>query len=751
MTNAFAGRASLVVFSFTLFLSAALMFALQPMVGKMLLPLVGGTPAGWIVTMAFFQAMLLAGYFLAHFLSRFPPRLHGILYVACLGAGCFFLPVGLAGTEVSDHAGPIDIFVLLSATVAIPFIAVSATSSTIQRLFMTTGHVHAEDPYFLYAASNLGSFTGLFLYPLAFEPAWGLAAQAQNWFYGFAALLALGVVCLTMGGAKASAHKEKEGEPVTNAQRLNWIVLAFMPSALLSAVTLHITTDVFSAPLIWVMPLAIYLLTFVVAFSRKQFFSMSDVARIHRLLVPVAVALVCVYNFNIRISVYTMFIHMVAFGAAALACHMLLAQSRPKGGGRQLTEFYLMMAIGGALGGALNAFVFPLLLDRLIEYPVLMALSVCLHPQFREKTALVPKMFMAMAGFSLFMYLVFVSNAKSVLYATSLGQVNATMILADFILFTIALMLGTSLRAACGGALVILFLYEAVVPSDIVSTTRNFYGVVRVFDRQQDINGEEQTVRFMYHGTTTHGLQVRSPALEKTPTAYFWGGGPVGDIFALYNPKDVAVLGLGAGTLNCYTAPGRSFTFLEIDPAVRRVAESAFTFLSACKGDAPPEIVIGDGRLELARMKDRKFDLIFLDAFSSDTIPIHLLTLEAVKSYADRLSDGGILMFNLSNRYFMLASPLRKIAEELGMKSRIALDVTPRDVTYAADSLWMALAPQNVSLSPLEDFGWAEFPLLDEAQLWTDDYSNLLKTMTTVSAALKAQTLKMKKMKEQEP
>ncbi|MDF3024118.1 MAG: hypothetical protein K0R10_1479 [Alphaproteobacteria bacterium] len=721
-------RFSLTVYAATLFLSAAIMFALQPMVGKMLLPLVGGTPAGWIVTMAFFQVMLLAGYFLAHALSRFSPRLHGLIYLGLMVAGCFFLPVHIAMDSAAP--GAVDIFRLLTVAVAVPFIAVSATSSTLQRLFTTTGHPSASDPYFLYAASNLGSFTGLFLYPLLIESKWGLAAQAQNWFIAFGVLMAAAALCLALAkGKDDKINTSHDGAAATNRQRIEWILLSFFPSALLLAVTTHITTDVFSAPMIWILPLALYLLTFVIAFGRRQWFKFSDVARFHQIIVPLAAALTCVYNLNIRVSVYAMFCHLFAFGVVALACHMLLAQKRPGGGGRQLTEYYLMMSIGGALGGVLNAFILPVLLDRLVEYPVLMALSLAMLPAFVQPMNLQGKMFTWFAGFCGVMYFLFVMSNGSFAVTDSIGQLNQNMMTADVILFTLAIMIGMNLRLAFYGTLVLLLVSEIIIPRDIVTTTRNFYGVIKVFDRPQVIAGKERIVRFMYHGTTTHGIQIRDPELEKMPTAYFWAGGPVGDVFALYNPKNIAVVGLGTGTMNCFSRPDNEFTFLEIDEAVERVAREEFTFLKACTGKRPPKIIIGDGRLELAKQTE-KYDLIALDAFSADTIPAHLLTLEAVKTYLDRLAPGGLVIFNLSNRYFTLANPLLRVAAELNLKTRFVLDIPPESAPHGSPSIWFAMAPQGVSLSPLDDYGWVELAAPEGEKLWTDDHTNLLSSLT---------------------
>lgn len=727
---------ALALFAGALFLSAALMFALQPMVGKMLLPLVGGTPAGWIVTMAFFQIMLLAGYFVAHFLSRFSPRVHGILYVLLLCIGCLFLPVGFAG-DADATPGAVDVFMLLARSVAMPFIAISATASTLQRLFATTGHAAGKDPYFLYAASNLGSFTGLFLYPLVFEPLWGNAAQARYWYAAFAVLIAAAIICVAGSGktAEGKAAASEDDAPVDMRRKLEWLALSFLPSALLLAVTTHISTDVFSAPMIWVVPLAIYLLTFVIAFARKPLVQFKDAARWHHIAVPVAVALLCVTNLNLRVTIYAMFFHLLAFGATALACHLRLASLRPAGTGRNLTGYYLTMSLGGALGGALNAFVLPVVLDRLIEYPVFLILSLLLMPAFREKMKLVPKMMLGMAGFAGVMYtaMVFYVSADS---SSDIAQYNSDVSMTDFMLFTIALLVGMNVRTAFYGAAVMLALYELVLPRNVMLTTRNFYGVIKVFERPIAMADGVHMARYMYHGTTTHGIQITDKANETRTTAYFWGGGPVSDVFALYNPKDIAVIGLGAGTMNCYSTPDRAFTFFEIDPEVKRVAEEEFTFLKACTGRRPPRIIIGDGRIELNRQADEKYNLIALDAFSSDTIPTHLLTLEAVEGYLKRLAPGGILMFNLSNRYFTLANPLLRIAEELGLKTRFVLDVPPPDATHAAASIWFVMAQQDTSLSPLEDYGWVELQAPPGTPLWTDDHTQMLSVLSFTPSAV---------------
>jgi hypothetical protein len=713
------------LFGVTLFWSAAMMFALQPMVGRMLLPLVGGTPAGWIVAMAFFQVMLLVGYLYAHFLSRFAPRMHGLLFILALLLGCLFLPVQMKSGGFTGTPGAFDAFMLLTFSLAVPFIALSATSSTLQRLFTATGHPSARDPYFLYAASNLGSFVGLFLYPLVFERIWGLSQQSAYWYGCYGILITATLACLMLSGKKAEEKKAETGAPVTNKQRLGWVLLAFFPSSLLSGVTTHISTDIFSAPMLWVLPLALYLLTFVAAFSRRQPLSFDFIAKFHPVMVIITVGMLLMYTSAIRVSWLVMGVHLLAFGATALMCHTRLARQRPPGEGRNVTEFYLMMSVGGALGGILNAFIAPAVLDRLLEYPLVLVLSCLANPSFTAALPRRSKPFI-LAGFALMAGYAAFGMLKWDTFAGSSRDAGFYMMMIDLLLVCIVLLLSINVRAVFAGALVLLFLAEAVMPRDVVMTSRNFYGVIKVFDRPMQIGRHAETVRYMYHGTTTHGTQILGDRHRKTITAYYTRGGAIGDIFNLYNPRDIAVIGLGAGTLNCYSTPDNAFTFYEIDPGVVDVARNdrLFTFLSACKGRRAPEIVLGDGRLELAR-STASYDLIMLDAFSSDTIPTHLLTLEAMKQYLERLNAGGILLFNLSNRYFDLGPVIVRNAEALGLKSRIVLDIPGENLPYATPSRWVALGRPGVSMEPLSDMGWLKLPV-DQKRLWTDDYSDLL-------------------------
>lgn len=735
------GKFTLIVFSLTLFMSASLMFAIQPMAGKMLLPLIGGTPAGWIVAMAFFQVMLLIGYLVAHTLSCFRPVVHGLIYAAALAAGIYFMPMVLAQhtDKISSNPGALDIFKLLSYTMAVPFIALSATSSTIQRLFTTSGHKSASDPYFLYVASNIGSFAGLLLYPLLIEPNFTLSAQSHYTGVFYTALLAAALLCLFLArkGIEPAAVHNTETKPVTWRQYLEWTLLAFVPSSLLSGITIYITTDIMSVPMIWVLPLCLYLLTFVIAFSVKPVISISSLERISPWLVFTAIACIGIYKFSWLSEWIGIVFYLAVFFVVALSCHMVLAARRPLDSNRKhLTGFYLMMSVGGALGGVLNAFIIPVVAERMVELPLILVFSLLLHPAIPLKS-LQAKFIM----FALLLAIPMVSFTPPQIYLDK-EITYRTSLLIVFILFACGLLskkLGSkmnrkNLMAATAG--LFLFSQFTIDSAEILLSERNFYGVIRVYDADLTVNrsteaggpkkAETFKMRYLGHGTTIHGLQILEPEKYRNmPIGYFSKGGPLGDIFAAANPKDVAIIGLGAGVMSCYNAPDRRFTYIEIDGDMAEAAKKYFSFLTDCKSAQEPEIIIGDGRLELKKLGARKFDMIMIDAFSSDSIPTHLLTKEAIEEYLNHLNPDGVIVFHLSNRFFYLEALFPAISAELGLQNRY-INNPYADVPFLFASKWMVLARPERDMSALdEDKKWIS---LKESTVpyWTDDYTNIM-------------------------
>ena len=717
MKPAFAWRQAhtTVLFGTTLFVSAASMFMLQPMIGKMLLPLVGGTPTGWIVAMAFFQLALLAGYAAANYLSRFSPRSHGLAFIAALLLGCFFLPVDMQPQQ--GEANAFMVVRLLAATVGIPFIALSMASSTLQRLFSSTGHASAGDPYFLYAASNLGSFAGLLLYPAAAETLFTIPEQARLWLYAYALLIALAAACITLAGKPVPAPARAKAEPVPAKLRLQWVACAFFPSSLMLGVTMHITTEVLAVPLIWVFPLGLYLLTFVLAFARKQIVPLYWLEKAQPVFISVSIALIIIAMPTVSASWYGIGWHLLAFSAIALLCHMRLAGLRPLGNERQLTDYYLMIAVGGALGGVLNAFIAPLVFSRLAEYPIVLVLSCLLNPGLRTPY---PPRHMLYCGLGAAGVLL-LSFARKHL---GLGFLEAR----DIVLTLIFALVTLHPRAViAGSALLAVITPLFISPMKNMTSNRNFFGVIKVYDRNYMKDDERITIRTFQHGSTLHGLQVLNNPWETEPTSYFGRKAPVGDLFATLNPKKIAVMGLGAGTLACYANPSREFTFLEIDPAVIDMAKTKFTYLDKCKGAKPHRIIEGDGRLELSKLAEEKFDLIMLDAFSSDMVPVHLVSLEAIEMYRERLAPGGMIAFNISNQYIKLSNTQAASAQAAGLESRFRFDKST-DRPFLFSNQWLVMARPGTDWNPLKEHLWAT-PEPQGLRPWTDTYSNILSVL----------------------
>ncbi len=714
-------------FSFALFLSASAMFMLQPMVGKMLLPLVGGAPAGWITAMAFFQLMLLLGYLLAHFLTRLSPQKHTVVFILALLLGAVFLPIELSHNIDASDMTPWGVFRILSAHAALPFIALSATASTLQRLFLNTSHRAAADPYFLYAASNLGSFIGLLSYPFLVEPLTTLSSQTFIWAGGYAALIILAGFCLLLARENPAARKNSAApaesvpeKPVDWRLRGKWIVLSFLPSGLMLAVTTHVTTDLVAAPLLWVLPLGLYLLTFVAAFSKWEFLPSVLVMRVQPTIAALAVLLALLMDGALP-PLWGMICHLFAFTVVALMCHQQLAASRPPDeDGKRLTEFYLLIATGGALGGVLNAFIIPALANTLIEYPLFMIASCFLNPGIKQKYR--PRKWPIIITLIL---------AIVLSIATLLPGGDQTKALLWIIFLTGIFLLSSLHPRAMVVMCTLLFLGSRFYfsPVDNLLTARNFFGVIRIDDRLGYWEDTEYLIRNFAHGTTLHGYQILQPEELKTePTSYFSRKGPVGDIFETFQPHDVAVIGLGAGTLACHNTADRAYTFIEIDPAVVEVAKNYFTFLSDCPGREEPVLLTGDGRIELQKLPDQKFDLIVMDAFSSDAVPVHLISIEALQLYMQKLKEGGVIAINISNRYLDLQPVLDAAAKRIGLYGIARTDTYMR-IPVSQSSKWYVMTPSPRALDTLRSKGWSTTEPLDNIRYYTDDYANILRLL----------------------
>jgi hypothetical protein len=935
------------LFAVTLFVSAFLLFLVQPMIGKMILPLLGGTPAVWNTCMVFFQAALLAGYAYTHTVStRLPVRRQLVLQAAILVLPFLFLPFAVGAWEPPTESNPVfAVLWLLALMVGIPFFVVATSAPLLQKWFAATGHPSARDPYFLYGASNLGSMLALIAYPAIVEKL-NLATQSWLWAGAYLLFLSMTLVCATVvwlapprvelpGGAASLGEsaqlpaaepafaatgiraprkgwRQRRGAPVVAApaapvkaedaaphaevtllRRLRWIGLAAVPSSLMLGVTTYLTTDIAAIPLFWVVPLALYLLSFILVFMRwpvewvsprqadssstnsKQergtlhgrfgvvrFFLGGIVRQPHNavlVLQPLSLCVLVIFNLvEANIPQWLSFlVHLTAFFLTALLCHGELARDRPST--RHLTEFYLCMSVGGVLGGLLNGLVAPMIFDRHVEYMLVLALSCLLRPPvsvlaaLRGDTARPPAKSTTEDYFLDFGYavclgllafaLVKISVARNLwgdvtltlrneqpyklngnlwshlveqFYGMGMGLERAWVVsawLSTIIVagIPLAACLVFSARPLRFGLCALAFflangLYVVGIPflmagnDDSLFVHRNFFGAIRVrpvfaVDPETGKNVKDPETgkhkirqHVLFHGGIDHGRQYISGPKRLEPISYFYPEGPIGQIFTAFKKQKArppyAVVGLGVGTLAAYSRPGQVVHFYEIDPAVKRLSlppegEKAYFFYlqDALKNGAKLDVILGDGRLKLKEARSEYYQIIVLDAFSSDAIPVHLLTLEAVDLYLSKLTEGGVLIFNITNRYVDLKQPLANVAAKLGLRCFYGFDDPDRDDPDKSGTAWVVMVkPRSAAavaaekkelarsralhllgggpvapglatvpwpalvngtatdmppwLRPLDLPGeWKEM-LPTRDPVWTDDYSNLLSVMS---------------------
>jgi len=778
------------VFAVAIFLNAALLFSVQPLFTKMVLPLLGGSPAVWNTCLLFFQAMLLGGYLYAHVTSRWlSARTQAIVHVALLVMAVSLLPIHIPASwsHPPGTALPIGwLLGLLTVSLGLPFFLLSAGAPMMQRWFAGTRHSLAHNPYFLYAASNLGSFAALLAYPFVIEPRMRISEQSVTWLELYYALLALIATCAVValanrriaGGAEGTTaaaaapetamppsapddtalvqdaegvHLRRRGAlrgsmrflieenpsvirrflqgrdaPITDPTivpdqhwRLRWVLLSFAPSSLLIGTTTYLSTDIASVPFLWVIPLALYLLTFVLVFARRPLFPRWFM--LHAQLVLGLTLMVALCLGAGRGILGPAVLHLLAFFVTAMMCHRELADSRPRV--EYLTEFYLWMSLGGVLGGVFNVLVAPALYDSLVEYPFALMVAFALRPGLARpfsgrrdffRDLLLP------AAVGTTVWFAFRSPRPPDEWFPAGAQVFMSAAAIAVLFFW-----KRPFRLALGaGAMYAATQLAGNARSNILMQDRSFFGMYRV-RRIADYH-------VLQNGTTTHGGQSRELTRRMDPLTYYYKGGPLGDIFATVAQKPVrrvAMVGLGTGTIACYGRPDEHWTFYEIDPMVAQIARAPryFSYLRDC---APrTNIVIGDARVSLGAAADGEFDLIVLDAFTSDAIPAHLVTREAVALYLRKLSDDGVIAFHISNRYLDLRPVIIALANDAkvaGALGERAPDTEGRGKLYYG-SRWMVLAKKPGTLSALVKVdGWHALGTWPESRLWTDDYTDVL-------------------------
>lgn len=734
-------RLTPLLFALAIFTSASLVFVVQPMVAKLVLPMLGGSPSVWNTSMVFFQAALLGGYAYAHALQRIGSiRIQVGVHLALLLAAALFLPLHISGVMGEPNpAAPIGwLLATLALSVGAPFAVLSATAPLLQAWYarVRAGHEDGKNPYVLYAASNLGSFLALLSYPLLIEPLATLGGQRGGWSVGYGVFIlmvaALAVVVWRSRDAADEPPPLEVSPPIAWMDKLKLVLLAAAPSSLMLGVTAHLSTDVASAPFLWVVPLALYLLTFVIAFQNRPIIPIWLT-----LMMQGTLAAACIMLVAFRTGYWPMLfaIHLATFFFTALMCHQLLAERRPAPD--RLTEFYLLLSLGGVVGGAFTALLAPVIFNTVWEYPLVLVL-VCLARPMKRTPVEKNEIVLFVAGLLIAATPPILSAAFQADwdFARSFNDVvpwdMQQLSIAIFGMAAICAFLLRDRTPAFVALIAAMALSSHYIARgyDARLSDRSFFGVMKVAETQDDRMGG--AVHVLMHGTTLHGAQPRDPVMRCNPTLYYAPSTPIGQAALAQREKPgavIGVVGLGSGALAGYKRASDTLTFFEIDPLVDRIARDPqwFTFISDC-ADGPVRTVMGDARLTLGKEAKGTYDLLVIDAFSSDAVPTHLLTVEAIKLYLDLLKPDGVVVLHLSNRNLEITLPAQAAAQALNVPALhqiyIESDRAPEMAEASTEAL--ILSPTEAGLARYRaDLRWNQ---LQETQVrpWTDDYVNLV-------------------------
>ena len=715
-------RSAPALFAAAVFSSAALVFLVEPMIAQMLLPRLGGSPAVWNTSLAFFQIALLVGYAYAHLVQRIGAvRRQMMLHLVLLMLAALVLPLQVrAAFAGSPSAHPIPwLLGALALSLGAPFAVLSATAPLLQAWFARSGAGEGRSsPYRLYAASNLGSLLALLAYPFLVQPLVGLRLQALDWSLGyglFAALIAV-LAALTWRAAAPADGRPAEAPAPTAAwrERLVWMLLAAAPSSLLLGVTAHITTDVASAPFLWVPPLALYLLTFVIAFSERRSVPPGVVLMLQAVAAPICLELI-----PIRTTLWLplLGVHLLTVFLTALMCAQALAARRPPPA--RLTEFYFWMSLGGVLGGGFNAFLAPVLFDRVWEYPLALVLAGLARPWGRGGLG----------------WIGWASVFAGVSVALILASPYETPVPAELALFAVGAGAAFLLRRRAPALVAVLALLAVAAEIaqsrySVLQTRRSFFGVVQIGEY---FSRELGPVRFLVHGSTLHGAQIEDPARRCTPITYYAAEDPIGQVFTRAQTAAPAlsfgVVGMGTATTSAYVRSGDQLQYFEIDPLIVRIAGDPnwFSYWHGC-ARGRVGVTMGDARLSLERTPSRSFDVLLVDAFSSDAVPVHLMTVEAMRTYLRVIKPGGVVVLHLSNRNLDLAPPAAAAVAAAGGQALLQTYLPPpgTPTMSESDSIVLIAAASPAALAPYRrDARW-QAPDPHAVRAWTDDYSNVL-------------------------
>ncbi len=732
------------LFSVTLFTSAGLLFWIQPLIAKTLLPLWGGTPAVWNTCLLFFQSMLLIGYLYALAASRWLSlRAQAAMHVFLLlliAIYVFRSPVREPVLNALQQGNPTFLVLkTLLVLVGLPFFIISASNPLLQSWFSKSRHALAVDPYFLFAASNAGSLIALVAFPLLLEPSLGLNEQYKLWRVGFALLVTLTCVIAValnpLATASIDATHYKEPDPNNKLpvfRRLRWLALSFVPSSLMLGVTTYITTDVAAVPLLWVIPLALYLLTLVLAFSKKQF---ASAASLNRVMIVAALVVTLILSSGATEPAWALILaNLGFFFIASLVCHTQLAEDRPPA--THLAEYYLWIAAGGALGSVFNVLIAPVLFTLILEYPLAIVIACMLQrgdsptSDNKQSSFGLRKNHLDVI-YPLGLYVLTLSLAILVPHLRTSSSIIKLFIVPGVPLIIINhFFRERPIRFALSlCAVMFASIYYAGDTDRTLHVVRNFFGTSRV---TTDSMGR---VNSFYSGNTVHGRQFVDQSRRCEPISYHHENGPLGQIMAVFNAAPanprVAVIGLGIGAMASYSKPGQQWTFYEIDPDVINIARNSqyFTYLQNC-ATGSINVVEGDARLSLQNAPEAYYGLIVFDAFSSDAIPVHLVTQQALDLYLSKLAEGGILAFHISNRSLDLHPILADLAESRKLICIGFDDLKPDAIEGKDPSQWVVMARSSSEISNLSiNSQWQRLNGRKGMRVWSDDFSNILRAI----------------------
>ena len=714
-----------VLFTLTIFTSASLLFFVQPLFTRLVLPSIGGASAVWTTAMLFFQSVLIGGYLYAHVTTRYlPVRWQMGLHLALWAIALWFLPLALPDATALDGVSSpaLQTLILYALGVGMPFAVLSANAPLIQSWYGRSGGPSADDPYFLYGASNLGSLISLLAFPLIAEPLFGISAIGKGWAFGFVALGAMLLAC----GLVPQRNAAMPIEPIVQSKAISankpkfrdfarWAVLAFIPSSLMLGITWKISTDLGSFPLVWVIPLALYLLTFVLTFTNRPFFAPTVLMHLFRVSLVILVLISSNLASGLPVGLGIGLL-VAGYFIISTKSHSALFEHRPRK--EYLTLFYVTMSVGGALGGVFNSIAAPLIFNEIHEFRIVVGIAALLLIARASKTTANDVILGVLIGVVALQPLT-LSQTFFPGLSLQLQSIAVGLILAASYLYY-----NKRGHIPAVATLLVVGLTAYLTPNEAILKKRSFFGVHMIQDLQD--------IRRYVHGTTIHGAERLSDfGSRPTPITYYIPTGPMGQVFQSnrgQTAKTVGIVGLGVGALSCYKQPGQSWDFYEIDKTVDDIARNPdyFTFMSSCAGQSPTHL--GDARIVLETQKDKKFDILVIDAYSSDAVPVHLTTVEALALYRDRLAPGGLLVFHISNRFFDIDVPLGRSAASLGLRAwiqRYNPDGNGVDGQNLPSVVVVMAQSEDAAKDIAGDDRWQ--PLVsDGGRLWTDDFANPL-------------------------